>query len=91
MLDRTTDLVSKTRITGFDHNGAPAGGLVNVHLDLDEAVVHSELLVEVTDVFGEVKAMVTADSDGVFWRTYRLSQVATDEHDCTVGIDVDSY
>ncbi len=48
-------------------------------------------LFEVTDPFGTVKARVTADSPGVFWRTRRLPQVAAGEYVCSIGTNVDSY
>jgi predicted deacylase len=45
----------------------------------------------VTDVFGQLKAKVTADSRGVFWRTRRLPHVAAGEYVCSVGTDIDTY
>lgn len=42
-------------------------------------------------MFGELKARVTADDDGVFWRTRRLPQVAAGEYVCSVGTNVDKY
>ncbi|MFC6837011.1 succinylglutamate desuccinylase/aspartoacylase family protein [Halomarina ordinaria] len=79
----------QTRATGFEQYGAPAGGLVSFHKDLAESVSRGDALFDVTDVFGTVKSTVTADSDGVFWRTRRLPQVATGEYVCSVGTDVD--
>jgi len=49
-----------------------------------------DALYRITDVFGEVKATVTADAPGIFWRSWRLPQVATGEYICSVGTDVDS-
>ncbi|AQL42824.1 deacylase [Halorientalis sp. IM1011] len=81
----------QTRATGFEQYGAPSGGLVTFHKELGERVARNDLLFEVTDVFGAVKAEITADSQGVFWRTRRLPQVATGEYVCSVGTDVNSY
>ncbi|MFB6165102.1 MAG: succinylglutamate desuccinylase/aspartoacylase family protein [Haloarculaceae archaeon] len=81
----------QTRATGFEQYGSPAGGLVTFHKDLGEDVERHDLLFEVTDAFGAVRAEVTADSDGVFWRTRRLPQVATGEYVCSVGTQLDTY
>jgi predicted deacylase len=81
----------QTRATGFEQYGAPAGGLVTFHKDLGDRVARNDTLFEVTDVFGQSKAEVTADSQGVFWRTRRLPQAATGEYVCSVGTDVDSF
>jgi predicted deacylase len=90
-LDGDADRSPQTRATGFEQYGAPAGGLVTVQPTLGERVSRGDVLFEVTDAFGGVKAEVTADSSGVFWRTRRLPQVATGEYVCSVGTDVDSY
>jgi predicted deacylase len=90
-LDGQVDTETQTRATGFDQYGAPAGGFVDFTVDLGDRVSPSTTLFEVTDVFGELKAEVTADTGGVFWRTRRLPQVATGEYVCSVGTDVDSY
>ncbi|PSP99818.1 deacylase [Halobacteriales archaeon QS_4_69_31] len=90
-LDGDADRSPQTRATGFEQYGAPAGGLVTVQPTLGERVSSGDVLFEVTDAFGGVKAEVTADSSGVFWRTRRLPQVATGEYVCSVGTDVDSY
>jgi len=80
----------QTRANGFEQYGAPAGGLVTVHPDLGERVADGDPLFEVTDTFGSVKAEMTADSGGIFWRRRRLPQVATGEYVCSVGTDVDT-
>ena len=90
-LDGRVDTETQTRATGFDQYGAPAGGFVDFKADLGDRVSPSTTLFEVTDVFGEPKAEVTADTGGVFWRTRRLPQVATGEYVCSVGTDVDTY
>ena len=90
-LDGRVDTETQTRATGFDQYGAPAGGFVDFTVELGDRVSPSTTLFEVTDVFGELKAEVTADTGGVFWRTRRLPQVATGEYVCSVGTDVDSY
>ncbi|PSQ34875.1 deacylase [Halobacteriales archaeon SW_10_66_29] len=90
-LDGRVDTETQTRATGFDQYGAPAGGFVDFTVELGDRVSPSTTLFEVTDVFGELKAEVTADTGGVFWRTRRLPQVATGEYVCSVGTDLDSY
>jgi predicted deacylase len=81
---------SQTRAKGFDRYGAPAGGLMDLQVELGERVRAGDPLFEVTDVFGGLKARVTADNDGVFWRARRLPQVATGEYVCSVGTNVDA-
>jgi hypothetical protein len=81
----------QTRATGFEQYGSPVGGLVDFHVDLGERVSRGDTVFEVTDVFGERKAEVTADSSGIFWRARRLPQVATGEYVCSVGTDIDTY
>ncbi|PSP61174.1 deacylase [Halobacteriales archaeon QH_7_66_37] len=90
-LDGRVDTETQTRATGFDQYGAPAGGFVDFTVELGDRVSPSTTLFEVTDVFGEPKAEVTADTGGVVWRTRRLPQVATGEYVCSVGTDLDSY
>ena len=90
-LRERVDTESQTRARGFEQYGAPAGGLVDFEVELGERISRNTTLFEVTDVFGETKATVTADSKGVFWRTRRLPQVATGEYVCSVGTKLDSY
>ena len=90
-LEGQADVDSQVRASGFEQYGAPAGGLVDFRKDLGERVSGGETLFTVTDVFGTEKAEVTADSDGIFWRTRRLPQVATGEYVCSVGTNVDTY
>ncbi|MFB6093178.1 MAG: succinylglutamate desuccinylase/aspartoacylase family protein [Haloquadratum sp.] len=90
-LDGDVESGPQTRAKGFSQYGSPTGGLIRFQADLGERVSAGDALFEVTDVFGELKARVTADSDGVFWRTRRLPQVATGEYVCSVGTDVDTY
>jgi predicted deacylase len=82
---------SQKRATGFEQYGSPTGGLVTFYAELGERVSRNDLLFEVTDVFGETKARVNADSAGVFWRARRLPQVASGEYVCSVGTDLDTY
>ena len=81
----------QTRAKGFDQFGSPAGGVVRFQVELGDRVSAGDLLFEVTDVFGETKARVTANNGGIFWRTRRLPQVATGEYVCSVGTNVDTY
>jgi hypothetical protein len=90
-LDGTVERTRQTRATGFDQYGSPAGGVVRFQQELGAELRAGDTLFEVTDVFGGLKARVTADSDGIFWRSRRLPQVATGEYVCSVGTDVDSY
>jgi predicted deacylase len=89
-VDGTPEVEPQVRARGFDQYGSPVGGLVRFHPDLGDRVSEGETLFEVTDTFGERKAQVTADGDGVFWRSRRLPQVATGEYVCSVGTDVDT-
>ncbi|RQH03278.1 succinylglutamate desuccinylase/aspartoacylase family protein [Natrarchaeobius oligotrophus] len=81
----------QTRANGFEQYGAPCGGLVTMVPDLGDEVSTGETIFEVTTPFGERKATITADSDGILWRTRRLPQVATGEYVCSVGTDVDTF
>ena len=90
-LEGDVDVDSQTRARGFDQYGSPAGGLVRFERELGDRVSAGDTLFEVTDTFGELKGRVTADNDGVFWRTRRLPQVAAGEYVCSVGTQVDTY
>ena len=90
-LDGDVDLEPQTRAQGFDRYGSPVGGLVEFRADLGDEVAAGDVLFEVTDPFGQRKAEVTADDEGVFWRSRRLPQVATGEYVCSVGTDVDEF
>ncbi|WP_435319676.1 succinylglutamate desuccinylase/aspartoacylase family protein [Haloarchaeobius sp. TZWSO28] len=90
-LDEDATTETQTRAKGFDQYGSPAGGLVTFEPDLGEQVDRGDILFTVTDAFGQLKAEVTADSNGIFWRARRLPQVATGEYVCSVGTDIDSY
>ena len=81
----------QTRSTGFDQYGAPTGGLVDFETDLGQRVSAGTTLYAVTNMFGERQVTVTADSDGILWRTRRLPQVATGEYVCSIAVDIDSY
>jgi predicted deacylase len=90
-LEGTAPMSSQTRASGFDQYGSPVGGLVELEPALGDTVHPGDVLFEVTDVFGRLKAEVTADTRGILWRTRRLPQVATGEYVCSVGTDVDEY
>ncbi|WP_114578239.1 succinylglutamate desuccinylase/aspartoacylase family protein [Saliphagus sp. LR7] len=81
----------QTRAAGFDQYGAPRGGLVEFAADLGDRVQSGDPLFEVTTPFGERKAEVTAEENGILWRSRRLPQVATGEYVCSIGVDVDTY
>jgi predicted deacylase len=88
-LDGDPDTGEQVRASGFDQYGSPAGGLVRLRTDLGDRVRAGDTLFEVTDPFGSLKARVTADTDGIFWRSRRLPQVASGEYVCSVGTNVD--
>jgi predicted deacylase len=90
-LDGNIDIHTQTRANGFEQYGAPAGGLTTFHHDLGDRVSSGDPLFDVTDIFGRVKSTVTADSDGIYWRTRRLPQVATGEYVCSIGTDINEY
>jgi predicted deacylase len=90
-LDGEVGLEPQTRATGFDRYGSPSGGLVRFRKELGDIVEIGDVLFEVTDPFGQLKAEVTADDGGIFWRSRRLPQVATGEYVCSVGTDVDEF
>ncbi|WP_435359677.1 succinylglutamate desuccinylase/aspartoacylase family protein [Haloarchaeobius sp. DFWS5] len=90
-LDDEAAVETQTRAKSFDQYGSPAGGLVEFLPDLGEHVERGDTIFRVTDAFGQRKAEITADSDGIFWRTRRLPQVATGEYVCSVGTDLDDY
>ncbi|WP_435334051.1 succinylglutamate desuccinylase/aspartoacylase family protein [Haloarchaeobius sp. TZWWS8] len=90
-LDEAATVEPQTRAKGFDQYGSPAGGLVQFTHDIGERVDRGDTIFRITDSFGQLKAEVTADSDGIFWRTRRLPQVATGEYVCSVGTNLDTY
>jgi predicted deacylase len=90
-LDGAVHPSRQTRANGFEQYGSPTGGLVSFQVDLGDRVSPGQTLFEVTDVFGQGNAEVTADSQGILWRTRRLPHVATGEYVCSVGTDIDSY
>ncbi len=81
----------QTRAAAFDQYGAPVGGIVDFAVELGERVSSGTTLFRVTDVFGNVKTEVTADSSGLVWRTRRRPPVASGEYVCSVGTDIDTY
>ncbi|WP_126662092.1 succinylglutamate desuccinylase/aspartoacylase family protein [Haloterrigena salifodinae] len=90
-LEGETTVETQTRANGFEQYGAPGGGLISFERDLGERVRRGDLLFELTTPFGERKAEVTADSNGILWRTRRLPQVASGEYVCSVATDIDDY
>ncbi len=90
-LEGEAPLGSQTRARGFDQYGSPAGGLIRFEPELGVRISAGDVLFEVTTPFGEPKETVTADSNGIFWRTRRLPQVATGEYVCSVATDIDEF
>jgi len=91
MLDGEAPMEPQTRASSFEQYGSPSGGLVSLERELGEYVESGDLLFRVKDVFGQLKAEVTANTAGIVWRTRRLPQVATGEYVCSVGTDVDEF
>ena len=89
MTDGSAPRNPQVRATGFEQYGAPAGGLIDLRKDLGDRVERGETLFTVTNVFGGEKGDVSADTDGICWRTRRLPQVASGEYVCSVGTDID--
>ncbi len=90
-LEGGVELQPQMRSNGFEQYGSPVGGIVDFKTELGERVTPGTTLFTVTDVFGNVKAEVAADTSGIFWRTRRRPPVASGEYVCSVGTDVDSY
>jgi len=90
-LDGDAPREPQTRARDFNRHGAPAGGVVSFSADLGSRVSRGDDLFEVTDVFGRHRSTVTADADGILWRTRRLPQVATGEYVCSVATGLDEY
>ncbi|MFB6120094.1 MAG: succinylglutamate desuccinylase/aspartoacylase family protein [Halobacteriaceae archaeon] len=90
-LDGDAPREPQTRARDFNRHGAPAGGVVSFVADLGARVSRGDELFEVTDVFGRHRSTVTADADGILWRTRRLPQVATGEYVCSVATGLDEY
>ncbi|MFO7927124.1 MAG: succinylglutamate desuccinylase/aspartoacylase family protein [Halobacteriota archaeon] len=88
-LDGEITTAPQTRASSFEQYGSPSGGLVSFEMDLGDEVQRGDTLFEITDPFGTVKAKVTADSNGIFWRHRRLPQVATGEYVCSIGTSID--
>lgn len=89
LLDGEVEPGSQYRVGDFDQYHSPCGGLVHFEAELEEQVSVGDPLFTVKSVFGEEKEQVTAKSDGIFWRSRRLPQVASGEYVCSVGTDVD--
>ncbi len=90
-LEGTPTRNRQTRAKRFDQYGSPVGGIVEYQVDLGARVSTGQTLFTITDAFGQTKASVSADNNGIFWRSRRLPQVASGEYVCSVGTNVDSY
>lgn len=77
------------RVRSLDHYVAPTGGFIMYKRELGERVDAGDTLFEVTDTFGQSIERIDAESDGIFWRTRRLPQVASGEYVCSVGTQLD--
>ncbi|MFC6905547.1 succinylglutamate desuccinylase/aspartoacylase family protein [Halalkalicoccus tibetensis] len=90
-LDGEVEPETQTRASGFDQYGSPSGGFVRFEKALGDRLSRGETVFTVRDTFGRVKSEVTADGDGIFWRSRRLPQVATGEYVCSVATGIDTY
>jgi predicted deacylase len=88
-LDGESTPATQVRASEFEQYVAPAGGLVSLECALGDRVVAGDELFRVTGVFGEEKETVSADADGIFWRSRRLPQVASGEYVCSVATGID--
>lgn len=88
-LEGETKMSTAVRARDFEQYGAPCGGLTQYDVELGERVSAGDDLFTITDVFGEAKDVVQAETRGIFWRTRRRPQVATGEYVCTIGTDID--
>jgi predicted deacylase len=89
-LEGSHEPTTQTRTGGFSQYGAPLGGLVRMAKELGDPVESGDELCAITTVFGEERATITAEDDGIFWRCRRLPQVASGEYVCSVGTEIDS-
>jgi uncharacterized protein len=83
--DQSFDINEQVCATNMDHYGSPSGGFVKYEKDLGDEVSVGDVLFRITSAFGEQKATVRADTDGIFWRTRRLPQVSSGEYVCSIG------
>jgi predicted deacylase len=90
-LDGEASIAKQTRAAGFDQYRSSSGGLVRFRAELGEEIHPGDTLFDVIDPFGQLTSRVTADSEGIFWRSRRLPQVATGEYVCSVATGIDSY
>jgi predicted deacylase len=88
-LDGECRPATQVRASEFEQYVSPVGGLVSFECDLGDRVVSGDDLFRVTGVFGEEKRTVGTDTDGIFWRSRRLPQVATGEYVCSVATGID--
>jgi predicted deacylase len=79
----------QVRASEFEQYLAPAGGLVALACDLGDRVEAGDDLFRVRGVFGQEKSIVSADCEGIVWRSRRLPQVATGEYVCSVATGID--
>lgn len=79
------------RVRSLDHYVAPTGGFITYKRELGEHVDAGDTMFEVTDTFGQSIDRITANNDGIFWRTRRLPQVASGEYVCSIGTSLDQY
>ncbi|WP_247729742.1 succinylglutamate desuccinylase/aspartoacylase family protein [Halovivax limisalsi] len=89
-LEGSAIAADQTRASDFEQYKSPAGGLVDLACDLGDEIEPGQVLFEVTTPFGEPKATVRAETEGILWRTRRLPQVASGEYVCSVGTEVDA-
>lgn len=89
-LEGSVDLQTQRRVQRFEQYAGSVGGMVHYDATLGDEVSAGDALFRIKTVFGKEREVVTAEEDGILWRTRRLPQVATGEYVCTVGTDVDA-
>lgn len=87
-LENSVDLSTQIQATEFEQHVAPAGGFVNFTPNLGDSLESGDRIFTIMDVFGTENSTVTADGDGILWRTRRLPQVATG-YICSRGTSID--
>jgi uncharacterized protein len=87
-IEENIDISEQVCATSMDYYGSPNGGFVRYEKALGDKVSTGDALFRITSVFGEQKATIRADTNGVFWRSRRLPQVSSGEYVCSVGTNV---
>lgn len=90
-IDGAVDLHPQIRVKSLDQYRTTVGGFTAFLPDLGDKVEKGDPLFHVVSPFGDIREEVTAETDGIFWRTRRLPQVSTGEYVCSIGTTIDTY